>query len=98
MAGEGGQPAADRQVFPPIFSRDRHHLQTNSILCLSLHCLQGENGRPQPKNNDEPWIFIKTGSDISTQPFSLTGYQGPVNYKQCAEEAGSTGLSFERLN
>lgn len=35
------------------------------------------------------------GTDVSVQPFSLTGYkdyQVPVNSKRCADEAGSTGL------
>lgn len=62
------QPAADRQVCPPIVWRDTQHLLADSVLCLSLcDSSARRKQRPQRENNDDPRVFIKTRSDISEQ-------------------------------
>lgn len=112
MAGEEGggggssQQLTDRSAPPPhpTPSEETHSIYWQIPSSASHYVIHqhGENGDPKQENNDEPRrVFIKTRADGSEQLFSLTGYkdyQVPANSKQCADEAGSSGLSFKQLN
>lgn len=89
---------------PPLYLR-RHSAFTgknqisSSVSHYVIHLSARRKWRPQQENNDQPRIFIKAGLDFSFLTDRLIKIiSSSANYKHCAVEVGSTGVSFEQLN